>query len=498
MFDTIKVGSRSKSKSKSLVVGMFKGQSLDAATKGLDIDGSIVAATKRSECTGEAGSIVQVYPSKGYDRVFIVGLGDKADFEVSLLRNAGGALGRVLSAAEINSVEFALSGAMGKLSKKSQVQPFDAGAMLGEGLGLVSWSYESLRGSATTVSKKPTLTVTGNHKKFDDGLTRGLGMAEGSNIARTLSQTPPNIATPMWLANECKKLARKSGMKCTVFRGKKLVDEQFTGLINVGKASENQPCMVRLEYTPKSGKSKAPIVIVGKTISYDSGGLSIKISGGMVGMKRDKDGGCGAIGAMHIIANVLKPNRPVIALLMCAENAISDEAYRPDDVIEFRNGVTVEVTNTDAEGRLVMADGLCWACEKENPEFVVDIATLTGGVVVALGSPYAGIWSNDDSLIETFNAAADASGERVWRLPLHAEYKAMMKSPIADIVNSAPIREAHPIQAAAFLEHFVEEGVKWAHVDIAGTHATKSVRGPFNPGPTGFGARLLAEVVERS
>jgi len=496
MFDPIKVGSRSKPK--ALVVGMFSGQSLDAATKALDTDGSIAAATKRSEATGDAGSIVQAYPSKGYDRVLILGLGDKAGFDIGSLRNAGGAIGRALNAAGINSVEFALSGAMGKLPKKAQVAPFDVGTMLGEGFGLVSWTYDILRGSATTVSKKSSLTITGNHKKFDDGLKRGLGMANGSNIARTLSQTPPNIATPMWIANECKKIARKSGMKCTVFSGKKLEDEKFTGLINVGKASENKPCMIRMEYTPKSGKSKSPIVFVGKTMTYDSGGLSIKVGGGMVGMKRDKDGGCGVIGAMDIIANVIKPNRPVVALLMAAENSISDEAYRPDDVIEFRNGVTVEVTNTDAEGRLVMADGLCWACEKENPEFVVDMATLTGGVVVALGSTYSGLWSNDDGVVEKFNEAAAASGERVWRMPLHAEYKSLMKSPIADILNSAPVREAHPIQGAAFLEHFVEDGVKWAHVDIAGTHATKSTKGPINPGPTGFGARLLAEVVERS
>ena len=496
MFDPIKVGSRSKAK--ALVVGMFKGQSLDADTKALDTDGSIVAATKRTEATGDAGSIVQAFPAKGYERVFILGLGDKSSFDVSSLRNAGGAIGRALSAAGINSVEFAISGAMGKLPKKSQVTPFQAGAMLGEGFGLVCWTYDDLRGTATTVSKKPTLTITGSHAKFDDGLRRGLGMAEGSNIARTLSQTPPNIATPMWIAGECKKIARKSGMKCTVFSGKKLEDERLNGLINVGKASENKPCMIRMEYTPKSGKSKAPIVIVGKTMSYDSGGLSIKVGGGMVGMKRDKDGGCGAIGAMHIIANVIKPNRPVIALLMSAENAISDEAYRPDDVIEFRNGVTVEITNTDAEGRLVMADGLCWACEKEKPEFVVDIATLTGGVVVALGSPFAGFWTNHDSLFDTFNAAGNASGEAIWRMPLHADYTTMMKSPIADIVNSAPVREAHPIQGAAFLEHFVDEGVKWAHVDIAGTHATTKARGPINPGPTGFGARLLAEAVERS
>ena len=496
MFSSIKVGSRSKSK--TLVVGMFKGQALDATTKSFDTDGSIAAASKRAEATGDAGSVVQAYPTKGYERVLILGLGNKSSFDVSSLRNAGGAIGRALSKAEVGSVEFALSGAMGKLPKKAQVTPFEVGSMLGEGLGLVSWSYDDLRGSATTVEKKPTLSLSGSHKKFEDGLRRGLGMAEGSNIARTLSQTPPNIATPMWIAGECKKIARKSGMKCTVFSGKKLEEERLNGLINVGKASENKPCMIRMEYTPKSGKSKSPIVFVGKTMSYDSGGLSIKVGGGMVGMKRDKDGGCGAIGAMHIIANVIKPNRPVVALLVAAENSISDEAYRPDDVIEFRNGVTVEITNTDAEGRLVMADGLCWACEKEKPEFVVDIATLTGGVVVALGSAFAGCWSNDDALFEKFSDAGKASNERLWRLPLDKDYTALMKSPIADILNSAPIREAHASQGAAFLEHFVEDGVKWAHLDIAGTHATNTAKGPINPGPTGFGARLLAEVVERS
>ncbi|MFK7758882.1 MAG: M17 family metallopeptidase [Phycisphaerales bacterium] len=496
MFDPIQVGSRSGAK--ALVVGVFKGQSLDADTKSLDTDGSIAAACKRPEANGDAGSITEAFPAKGYDRVLILGLGDKSGFDVSSFRNAGGAIGRALSKAKIGSVEFALSGALGKLSKKSQVRSVDAGAMIGEGLGLVSWTYDDLRGTATDVRKSIKLTVQSDDKKFEDGLTRGLGMAEGSNLARTLSQTPPNIATPAWIASECKKLARKSGMKCTVMSGKKLEDEKMTGLINVGKASENAPCMIRLEYTPSRGKSKAPIVLIGKTMTYDSGGLSIKVGGGMVGMKRDKDGGCGVIGAMQIIANVIKPNRPVIALLAAAENSISDEAYRPDDVIEFRNGVSVEITNTDAEGRLVMADALCWACEKESPEFVVDMATLTGGVVVALGSPYAGLWSNDDELVEQFGSAASASGEHVWRLPLHADYKAMMKSPIADIVNSAPVREAHPIQGAAFLEHFVDDGIRWAHVDIAGTHSTKQTKGPINPGPTGFGARLLAELVERS
>jgi leucyl aminopeptidase len=200
---------------------------------------------------------------------------------------------------------------------------------------------------------------------------------------------------------------------------------------------------------------------------------------------------------MHAIATVIKPKRRVVAMLACAENSISDEAYRPDDVLTFRNGVTVEVTNTDAEGRLVLADALCWTCEKENPAAIIDLATLTGGVVVALGSVYAGMWCDDDRLRQRVERAAEASGELVWRLPHHQKYRDMMKSPIADIVNSAPVREAHPIQGAAFLSYFVEPGIPWCHLDIAGTHATERDAGPFVSGPTGFGARLLAELLDQ-
>jgi len=496
MFESIRVASRGKAN--VLVVGQFKGEKLNSDTKALDSDGSLVKASARVEANGNLGSVVEVFDSNGYPRALIVGLGNRSGFSAGSLRQAGGAVGRSLAKSKTTSVEFQIMAALGSLKKADAVDAFTAGSMIGEALGMLSWSFDSLRGTATEVPAQAKLAVHSCCSKFDDGIDRGLGFAEGTNVARTLSQTPPNIATPMWIANEAKKMARKSGMKCTVFSGKKLEDERLTGHINVGKASENQPCMIRLEYTPARGKSKKPIVLVGKTMSYDSGGLSIKVGGGMVGMKRDKDGGCGVFGAMHIIANVIKPNRPVVALLVSAENSISDEAYRPDDVLTFRNGVTVEVTNTDAEGRLVLADGLCWACEKENPEFIVDIATLTGGVVVALGSVFGGMWCDDDDIRAKLEDAADATGESLWRMPHHASYNAMMKSSIADILNSAPVREAHPIQGAAFLTHFVEEGVKWAHLDIAGVHASKKDSEFMCAGPTGFGARLLADLVERS
>ena len=497
MFESIRVAS--KGKAGVLVVGQFSGESLNPETRALDGDGSIVKASKRKDATGALGSIVEVHDSNKFERVLIVGLGARDGFSSGSLRTVAGRVGRALASAKTTSVKFEVCKALEKLKKADAVGEFEAGAMIGEGLGMLSWSFDSLRGTATELPAKAKLAVHSCCKAFDDGVERGLGFAEGTNIARTLSQTPPNIATPMWIANEAKKMARKSGnMKCTVFSGKKLEDEKLTGHINVGKASENKPCMIRLEYTPARGKSKKPIVFVGKTMSYDSGGLSIKVGGGMLGMKRDKDGGCGVFGAMHIIANVIKPNRPVVALLVSAENSISDEAYRPDDVLEFRNGVTVEITNTDAEGRLVLADGLCWACDKENPEYIVDMATLTGGVVVALGSVFGGMWCDDDDVRAKIEAAGESTGERVWRMPHDAKYNAMMKSPIADIHNSAPVREAHPIQGAAFLSHFVQEGVKWAHLDIAGTHVLKKDTDFMCAGPSGFGARLLADLVERS
>jgi leucyl aminopeptidase len=342
------------------------------------------------------------------------------------------------------------------------------------------------------------LAVRGDSQKFNAGLERGLGLAASSNLARTLSQSPPNVATTGWMEEQAQDLAKRCKLGFKVWKGEALEKEKLVGLINVGKASENKPRMVRLEYTPAQGakKNDKPIVLVGKTMTYDTGGLSLKVNNGMVGMKRDKDGGCAVLGAMHAIATVIKPRRRVVALLSIAENSVSDEAYRPDDVIRYRNGVTVEVTNTDAEGRLVLADALCWACDKEDPACIIDLATLTGGVVVALGSTFAGMFCEDDRLRARVEAASAASGERVWRLPMHQEYRDLMKSPIADILNSNPNRKAHPIQGAAFLSYFVEEKVPWCHLDIAGVHVADKNAGAFIEGPTGWGARLLANLVE--
>jgi len=522
----------------TLVFGKFQDAALSERVLKHDVGGVIEAAVKRGEFSGAVGNIVEAFVSvpaasggdekgakqgkkekknKKHDaapsagaaatttvRVIVVGLGKIEKFCAGDLRTAAAAVARRLHAAKESSAIVHFASTLEETKFKSELDLKHAGRCVGEGFGLLTWNNQVFKGKATEKAKRPELAIEIKNPKFAKGVEFGMALAKATNLARTLSETPPNIATPKFMAEQAKALAKESGgtLKVTVFEGKDLETERLTGHYNVGKASENKPCMVRMEYTPGGGgagsskkKNGKPIVLIGKTVCYDTGGLSLKINNGMVGMKRDKDGGCAVLGAMHAVVHAIKPSVPIVAILCAAENSISDEAYRPDDVLTYRNGVTVEITNTDAEGRLVLADALCWACEKEDPACIIDLATLTGGVVTALGSTFCGMFCEDDALRGKLEAASASSGERVWRLPMHAEYKDMMKSPIADILNSNPNRKAHPIQGAAFLAYFVDEKTPWCHLDIAGVHSTDADSGPFVKGPTGWGVRILCDFV---
>ncbi len=489
MFNSVSVSEKGKG---IIVVGHFKGKPLDRASKRAAPQGSVAAALRREEATGDVGRIVEAWINPRA-RVMIVGLGEKASCTLQTVRDAAAAVARRLAASKDQVATFALAGPIAQAGHDLT----RAGEAIGEAIGLLSWNCDEFRGSGTPKPTRTSLTIRSDDKAMTAGMKTGLVVAEGANLARTLSQTPPNVATPEWMADQAKKMARKAGLKVRVLQGAELEKEKLIGLINVGKASENKPCLIRIEYTPKRAKPNAkPLVVVGKTVTYDTGGLSLKVNNGMVGMKRDKDGGCSVIGAMHAIATVVKPDFPVIALLAAAENSISDEAYRPDDVLRYRNGVTVEVTNTDAEGRLVLADALIWACEVEQPRAIIDLATLTGGVITALGSTYAGLFCENDQLRGAVECAAMGTGELVWRLPYaHAEYRDMMKSPVADILNSNPNRKAHATQGAAFLANFVQKDVPWCHLDIAGVHVAEKNAGMYVDGPTGWGVRLLSHLV---
>ncbi|HAB99146.1 MAG TPA: aminopeptidase [Parachlamydiales bacterium] len=490
MFDDISIAR--KGAVSVLVLAQFKGEALDKKSAALDASGAALAASKRTEATGDAGVVVEAFPGKGpFERVLIVGLGEKSKLEAGTFRAIAAGVGRKMAAVKATSMRVDFTSPLAQ----TKVDAFVAGSAFGEGGGILGWVCDVFRGKATSDPKRTKLAMQFADAEFETGVDRGLGLAESTNFARTLSQSPPNVATPDFMAEQATKLARKTGMKVKVFRGDELVREKFEGLINVGKASENKPCMIRLEYAPKGGGKGKPIVLIGKTMTYDTGGLSLKVNNGMVGMKRDKDGGCAVLAAMHAIGSVIKPDRPVVALLCAAENSISDEAYRPDDILTYRNGVTVEITNTDAEGRLILADAMSYAAENLHPTCMIDVASLTGAIVVALGEEIAGLFAADEALSKELLDASSAVGELLWAMPVHGDYRESMKSEIADLINSGS-RDGSSIKAALFLQEFVQD-VPWAHIDFAGPCYLSKPKHYYTTKGSGFGVRLLIEFLER-
>jgi leucyl aminopeptidase len=441
------------------------------------------SASSRPEFNSKPGQIAQVFPSSG-PREIIVGLGDSSKLSVEAVRKAAIKLAQHIDNCQLEVIHIA---------ENSTLNELKFGQAIGVGFQLASYNPRQMPGSRTEQEREVSLQIKALSEQFDKGLARGVGLGNAVNFSRRLVNTPPNIANPLWMADQAHDLStRCQGLSVRVIQGQELDEESLIGHINVGRASCNPPCMIRIEWNPDPSANQKPVVLVGKTITYDTGGLSIKSKTGMPGMKHDKAGGCVVLGVMQAVADVIKPNFPVVALLTAAENSIDATAYRPDDVITYRNGVTVEVTNTDAEGRLVLADGLCWACEIENPECVIDIATLTGGVVTALGAEFAGLFTENERLLTEIKAAGDLSGEDVWQLPLTDGFRDMMKGSVSDIVNSVPGGKGHASQGAAFLSCFVTPEVPFAHIDMAGLSHTRNDEFPVD-GPSGWGVRLLAQ-----
>lgn len=472
------------------VIGVFQGEhKLPSGIGEMDeaAGGAIAEALRRPGFRGEPGETTPATNDH-----LLLGLGKKDDLTADVLRTIGARLQKTLDRMAPRSVSLLIANAIPTRTLDHET----AGRAIAEGIGLANWRVDFFDGSATQHEKhNPQLTIDTDEKSFKAGLKEGMLLAECTNYARRLSATPPNICNPTWVASEARKLARETGLKCTVIDFKKAKQLGLGGIVNVGKASASKPCLIILEHNPRKKSAKArneKIALIGKTITYDTGGYSLKISGSMKGMKNDKNGGMAVLGAMRAIAKRKTPVH-IVGLLPCAENMINGEAYRPDDIITLYNKATVEVTNTDAEGRLVLADALAYACDKIKPTAIIDTATLTGGVVVALGKWSAGIWCTNNAFFERIEACSHATGERIWRMPLWREHKDFMRAKHADLWNSGPARDGHPIQGAAFLAHFVDEKIPWAHIDIAGTSAVDADNDLYVQGPTGFGVRLLAE-----
>jgi leucyl aminopeptidase len=422
----------------------------------------------------------------------VVSLGKQENVSIETVRRASGLLGKWLSGSGAAELGIEVGSLQAALPGESQFALAEAALT-----GLILGAYRFQRYKASEPAQPVTVALLESGQVHDDPklIERVLTITGAVALARDLAHEPANVINPVSLAEQAVEIGKRSGLRVRVLDEKQLAEMGAGAILAVGKGSKTPPRMIIIEYAgQEDAQGEAPVVLVGKAITFDTGGYSIKSTEGIVGMKYDKCGGVNVLAALQAAA-ALKLRTPVIGIISAAENMISGEAYRPDDIITTLSGKTVEIISTDAEGRLVLSDALTYAQREYHPRAIIDLATLTGGVVVALGRVRAGLLSNNDELAGALFAAGERTHERLWRLPLDEDYGKKMKGDDADLKNSGG-REGHCILGGAFLQAFVENNVPWAHLDIAGVANTDKDL-PYAPkGATGFGIRLLMEYLE--
>jgi leucyl aminopeptidase len=463
-----------------VAVGLFEGESLSEPL------GSTPGA---ADASGEFKSSVVVFPGKP-QRVVVIGLGPKDDFTAERARVAG-----AVSHGAAKKLKCGALGWMLPDGGADGTEPGAVAAALVEGATLASFDFDRFRSGSDGKEAPIQLGSIEVSAAADvaEAVRVGEAVANAGNRARYLQSLPANVATPEYLAERAREIASQfDSVEVDVLDREGIIAAGMGGLEAVAKGGEQvEPRLITLRYTGRGEGEK--LGLVGKSVTFDTGGISIKPSAGMHEMKMDMSGGAAVLEAVAALAE-LEVAIDVIAVLPSTENVPSGTALKPGDIITQLNGKTVEVTNTDAEGRLILADALVH-CAREGADRMVDIATLTGAVLIGLGSTYAALLSNDDGLAAEVAAAGEASGELVWRLPLHDEYKDLTRGEITDLVNASAQRKAGTIYAASFLEEFTE-GKPWAHLDIAGT-AWDTGREYWGKGPTGFGVHLLVALARR-
>ena len=421
-------------------------------------------------------------------KTVLVSLGKSNKLTPDSFRQAGGGLARWLEQNRVSNLHI-------DAEALSQFQVSNSLPALLEGLLLGSFRFDRYKKQDDTPSTCQVILHTLQPDAVKTALWRSQTISAAVNLSRDWSHEPANIVNPVTLAERAKAVAEQSGLRCTVLDERDLEALGAGAIVAVGKGSQTPSRLIILEYpgyNPPAGAK--PVVLVGKALTFDTGGYSLKDVNNIQTMKYDKCGGVTVIATLRAAAE-LKLQTPVIGVIGAAENMISGEAYRPDDIIRALSGTTIEIISTDAEGRLVLADALTYAQQKFQPRAMIDLATLTGGVVVALGRNRAGLMSNDDQLAGKLFDAGEQTGEKLWRLPLDDEYFKLIKGDDADIKNSGG-REGHAILGGMFLKQFVNDGNPWAHLDIAGV-ADSPKDLPYCPkGGTGFGVRLLLHYLE--
>ncbi len=464
----------------AVVVGMYLGRRPVEGTAGvLRVLGEawVGKALAAAGFKGESGDVT-ILPNPtdtGPGTVVFVGLGSEVDIES--LRQAAGCGVRKLPR-DVRSVATTLH----------RVDLDGAASAVIEGIALADYKFETYKSKCEARSELQ-IELIGGPKDVADIADATQTVVDMVGFARDLVNEPPIAKAPLDLAERVTAIASKAGVKAEIWSGEALAEHNLAGLLAVGSGSDRPPCMVRLEYSPR--RPKAHLVLVGKGIVFDSGGLNLKQGEMMATMKSDMAGAAAVSAAIVAIARLGIKTR-VTAYLALAENLVGGGAQRPSDVITYRNGTTVEIGNTDAEGRLVMADALCLAAEGDS-DLIVDVATLTGATKVALGPRIAGIYARDEDLAFRVQHAADSAGERAWVLPMPVDYRKWNESNVADIKNTFGIRYGGGIGAALFLEEFVADK-PWVHIDIAGPAYVDDAEHYIPKGGTGYGVRTLVEL----
>ncbi len=465
----------------------FVATALAPYIKGIDL----AAVFKAVHFTGKSGQSC-AHVANGIPLVF-VGLGDldkKAVDNMETLRRALGIGYNYLKATDVKEIMLCVP----------EPKPFGLARevyveQVTTLLHIASYQYVEFKKDKKTWS--PKISFVGTEKKNLPSIENGTIIGEAMNMARTLSDTPPNHMYPQIMADKAKQIAKEYGLTYTVISQEEAREMGMGCFYSVAKGSEHEGKIVVLEYKAAKAAKKKPIALVGKGVCFDTGGISLKPSNYMTGMKYDMSGAAAVFASMQIIAQ-LKPSVSVVGVTPLVENMPSGHASKQDDVVIAMNGINVEIENTDAEGRLILSDALCHVQKKYDPAVIIDIATLTGSCAATFGPFFAGLMTRDEDLAKELTEIGFFVGDKVWPLPLSDEYKPAIESSVADISNSgSQTYKAGAITAALFLEHFIEKGRRWAHLDIAGTDSKIPGTTYLGKGATGTGIRVMVEFVRR-
>ncbi|GAC1402500.1 MAG: leucyl aminopeptidase [Pyrinomonadaceae bacterium] len=483
----------------ALAVAVFKDEKtdegflheLDVATNGL-----IKSVIESGELKGKEGETVYLHLAPQQNnlkakRLLLIGVGERGDYKTPQVSQAAGTAARALRGRNVKSIGFVLR----------EVENAEVGAAAATEGAFMSLfdidSYRTFDKEDKTVESFVVIAPKANADDLKRGAERGRIIAESVNLTRTLANEPSNNMTPTILAERAQAVAKEFGLEIDVLDEARMEELGMGSFLCVSQGSEQPANMIILKYTPAGGAKqddKNLLALVGKAVTFDTGGISLKPSENMEAMKYDMTGGATVIGAMRAVAQ-LKPSIPVLGVVPATENMPSGTATKPGDIVRAMNGKTIEVINTDAEGRLILADAMCYA-KKLGATQIIDMATLTGAVIIALGDINTGVMGTDQKLIDAIIACGAEVGEKYWQLPLNKEYTKQIKSDIADIKNVGG-RKAGTITAAAFLKEFAED-VSWAHLDIAGTAWLDDAKPYRSKGPSGVAVRTLLTYIEHA